>query len=156
MQRPKAQMTIKIQWLILSLSLFVLPGFLASMNIAQGAEVYAVAVNPSISEQTISRNALRAILGMRLQVWPDGNPIKVFVLPDDDPIHTGFSKEVINVFPYQLRAAWDRLVFSGTGQAPIEVRTEEEMRIKIAATPGAIGYLREAMVNDQVHVLQIK
>lgn len=149
-------MKIKTQCLIRSLSLFMLLGMLGSANIVRGAELFAVVANPGISEQTMSKNALRAIFGMRLQVWPDGNPIKVFVLPDDHPIHIDFSKEVINVFPYQLRAAWDRLVFSGTGQAPIEVRTEEEMRTQVAATPGAIGYLREAMVNDQIRVLQIK
>ena len=149
-------MTTKIQWLTRGLSLFILLGILSSENIVRGAELFAVVANPGISEQTVSKNALRAIFGMRLQVWPDGNPIKVFVLPDDHPIHIDFSKEVINVFPYQLRAAWDRLVFSGTGQAPIEVRTEEEMRTQVAATPGAIGYLREAMVNDQIRVLQIK
>lgn len=135
---------------------YILLNLLSAVNIAHGAELFAVVVNPSISEQTISKNALRAIFGMRLQLWPEGNPVKVFVLPDDHPMHIGFSKEIIGVFPYQLRAAWDRLVFSGTGQAPVEVRTEEEMRTMIATTPGAIGYLRGAMVNDQIHVLQIK
>lgn len=149
-------MTTKIQWLIRGLFLFILLSILNSMNIVRGAELIAVVVNPGSSEQTISKNALRAIFGMRLQVWPDGNPVKVFVLPDDHPVHISFSKEVVNVFPYQLRAAWDRLVFSGTGQAPIEVPTEEEMRTKVAAMPGAIGYLRGGMVNDQIHVLQIK
>ena len=93
---------------------------------------------------------------MRLRVWPDDSAIKVFVLPDDHPSHVSFSKEVLNVYPYQLRAAWDRLTFSGTGQAPIEVSSENEMRAKIASTPGAIGYLKGAMINDQVRVLQIK
>lgn len=153
---PKTQMTTKIQRLIRGLSLFILLSMLSSLNIVQGTELFAVVVNPGTSEPTISKNALRAIFGMRLQVWPDGSPVKVFVLPDDHPVHIGFSKEVINVFPYQLRAAWDRLVFSGTGQAPIEVPTEEEMRTQVAATPGAIGYLRGAMVNDQIHELQIK
>ena len=134
----------------------MLLSLLSSATIVQGAEVDTVVVNPNVNEQAISKNALRVIFGMRLQTWPDGMPIKVFVLPDDNPAHNDFSKEILNVFPYQLRAAWDRLTFSGTGQAPIEVRTEEEMLTKIATTPGAIGYLRGAMVNDHVHVLQIK
>jgi len=123
---------------------------------AQESEPHSVVVNPSVSHPSLSLNAIRAIFGMRLRTWPDGTSIKVFVLSDDDPTHIAFCKETLNVFPHQLRMAWDRLVFSGTGQAPIEVASEEEMRTKIASTPGAIGYLKRDMVNGAVHVLEIK
>lgn len=93
---------------------------------------------------------------MHLKTWPDGTKIRVFVLPDDDPLHQIVSKEKLNVFPYQLRSTWDRLVFSGTGQAPTKVNSNEEMLNKIANTPGAIGYLWRANINENVNVLQIK
>ncbi len=134
----------------------VLFSTLCAMGPALGSESYDVIVNPGVSEQTLSKNAVRAIFAMRLQTWPDGSPVKVFVLADDHPAHIGFSKEILNVFPYQLRAAWDRLVFSGTGQAPIEVSSEKEMRAKVAGTPGAIGYLKGLTASEQVRVLQIK
>ena len=85
-----------------------------------------------------------------------GTKIRVFVLPDDAHLHQIFSKEKLNVFPYQLRATWDRLVFSGIGQAPIKVNSIEEMLNKVASTPGAIGYLWKANINENVNVLQIK
>lgn len=90
------------------------------------------------------------------KTWPDGTKIRVFVLPDDDQLHEIVSKEKLNVFPYQLRSMWDRLVFSGTGQAPIKVNSVEEMLTKVASTPGAIGYLWRAKIDDTVTVLQIK
>ena len=93
---------------------------------------------------------------MRLHAWPDGVPIKVFVLKDRDPIHIAFCKKVLNVFPHQLRWAWDRLVFSGTGQAPFQVDSEETMRAKVASTPGAIGYLKRTLINGSVRVLSIE
>jgi hypothetical protein len=93
---------------------------------------------------------------MRLHAWPDGSAIRVFVLPDDAPLHIAFSKEKLNVFPYQLRLAWDRLVFSGTGQAPDTVNSPEEMLTKVASTPGAIGYLYKSKMDGRVNVLQIK
>jgi ABC-type phosphate transport system substrate-binding protein len=93
---------------------------------------------------------------MRLHEWPDGTAIRVFVMPDDSSIHAVFSKEKLNVFPYQLRAAWDRLVFSGTGQAPNTVNSPEEMLAKVASTPGAIGYLTKSRMDGSVNVLQIK
>lgn len=107
------------------------------------SEIYAqeVIVNSNVSQTKMLRNTLRAIFGMRLHKWPDGSAIKVFVLRDDDTVHIKFSKSILHMFPYQLRRAWDRQVYSGTGQAPNEVASIEEMRKKVAGTPGAIGYL---------------
>lgn len=117
---------------------------------------YEIVTYAGVSEKTLSVNSLRSIFSMHLKTWPDGTKIRVFVLPDDAPLHQIFSKEKLNVFPYQLRSTWDRLVFSGTGQAPIKVNSIEEMFNKVAGTPGAIGYLWKANINENVNVLQIK
>ncbi|MBI5016444.1 MAG: hypothetical protein HZB55_13270 [Deltaproteobacteria bacterium] len=115
-----------------------------------------VVVHPRVAVEALSRNEARAIFGMRLRQWRDGSRIVVFVLPDTSPTHISFAKSQLDIFPHQLRRAWDRLVFSGTGQAPIEVRSEEEMRAKVATTDGAIGYLRKEDLNATVRVLQIR
>jgi ABC-type phosphate transport system substrate-binding protein len=121
------------------------------------ADTPVVIVSPQQTPSSISKNALRAIFGMRLRNWPaDQTPVRVFVLRDDSSTHSAFTKQVLNIYPHQLRLAWDRLVFSGTGQAPTEVASEAEMREKVANTPGAIGYLRRSMVDDNIHVLQIQ
>lgn len=103
----------------------------------------------------LSRNLLRSVFSMRLRTWQNGVPIRVFVLPDDVPLHSIFSKKKLNLFPYQLRSAWDRLVYSGTGQAPFVVHSEEEMRTKIATTPGSIGYLSGARIDGSVQVVHV-
>jgi ABC-type phosphate transport system substrate-binding protein len=141
------------------------------------AEEVVVAVNPATpAGATITRNTLSAIFGMRLRAWADGTPVRVYVLPDDNAVHVAFSKEILMVFPHQLRTAWDRLVFSGTGQAPLEVADEEEMRTRIAGidgagpevvgseeemreklarNAGAIGYLSRKMIDERVAVLPV-
>lgn len=134
----------------------LLLGVLYAGGAAWANEPYEIVAHPGIGEKTVSKNSLRAIFGMRLQIWPDGTPVRVFVMPDDAPLHISFSKEKLNVFPYQLRSAWDRLVFSGTGQAPETVSSLEEMRAKVASTPGAIGYLTKSRIDGKVNVLQIK
>ena len=103
-------------------------------------------------------------------------PIRVYVLPDNNPVHIMFCKQVLRVFAHQFRTAWDRLVYSGTGQAPLEVSnekemrarvagtvheavvvaSEEEMREKVAGTSGAIGYLTRTMVDESVRVLPVE
>ena len=125
-------------------------------HIVSANEPYEVITNPSVSEKTLSKSSLRAIFGMRLHTWPDGTAVKVFVMPDDAALHAAFSKEKLNVFPYQLRSAWDRLVFSGTGQAPDTVASADEMLARVASTPGAIGYLPKSKTDSRVNVLQIK
>lgn len=123
---------------------------------ACATEAYEVIANPSVSEKVLSKSSLRAIFGMRVHAWPDGAAVRVFVMPDDAPLHSAFAKEKLNVFPYQLRSAWDRLVFSGTGQAPDTVASAEEMLARVASTPGAIGYLPKSKIDGRVHALQIK
>ena len=117
---------------------------------------YEIVTYPGVSEKALSVNSLRSIFSMHLKTWSNGTKIRVFVLPDDDHLHQSVSKEKLNVFPYQLRSTWDRLVFSGTGQAPIKVNSSEEMFTKVASTPGAIGYLWRANINENVKVLKIE
>jgi len=123
---------------------------------ARANDHYEIVTNPGVREKALSVNSLRSIFSMHLKTWPDGTKIRVFVLSDENQLHQSVSKEKLNVFPYQLRSTWDRLVFSGTGQAPFIVNSTEEMLAKVASTPGAIGYLWRANINENVNVLEIK
>lgn len=122
-----------------------------------GARAWAVMIiaNPNVSVTSPSQNAVRAMFAMKLLQWPDGQPVRVFVLADDNPLHRAFCKEVLDVYPYQLRQTWDRLVYSGTGQAPTEVGSEQEMLRKVASTPGALGYARKVKPGDRVRILSV-
>lgn len=102
-----------------------------------------IVVNGAIGDPALSRPVLRGMFGMRLRAWPDGTPVRVFVLEDSDPLHQQFCESKLQMYPYQLRQNWDRLLYSGTGQPPIVVRSEDEMLKRVAETPGAIGYVRD-------------
>ena len=115
-----------------------------------------VVANPSAPADALSPTALRAIFSMRLRSWPDGSPVRVFVLPDDAPAHVHFAKQLLSIFPHQLRRAWDRGVYSGTGQAPNTVESEAAMRAAVASTSGAIGYLPREMVDESVRVIEVE
>jgi len=122
-----------------------------------GVKTWAVTiiVNPSVTISAASQNAVRAMFAMKLLQWPDGQPVRVFVLPDDNPLHRTFCKEALDIYPYQLRQTWDRQIYSGTGQAPTEVGSEEEMLKKVASTPGALGYVRKVKPGDRVRTLSV-
>ena len=86
----------------------------------------------------LSRNEARLLITLRVGTWPDSTPLRVFVLPDNNPLHQEFARSILGVYAYQLRRAWDRQLFSGTGQAPEVVDTETEMLERVGTTPG--GY----------------
>lgn len=111
--------------------------------------------HPATEAATLPRDTARAIFAMRQRTWPDGQAVSVFVLPDDHPVHAMFAKALLDVYPHQLRLAWDRVVFSGTGQAPNRVSSQPEMRERIAATPGALGYIERGYLDDSVRVLPL-
>lgn len=100
--------------------------------------------HPDVTTTHLSRNMLRALFSVRATRWPDGQPVQVFVLPDQHPQHRAFVKTRLDMFPYQLRMIWDRSVFSGAGYPPTPVSTAQEMLRQVQRTPGAIGYLDPA------------
>lgn len=116
---------------------------LLSVGASQGlrAQSVEILVNPDIGSVQLDRDLLRAIFTMRLRSWPNGPPVRVFVLPDSDPVSDRFYREQLGMYSYVLRSAWDRMVYTGTGLAPTIVRSEKEMRERVLATPGAIGYV---------------
>ncbi|NJN48296.1 MAG: hypothetical protein HC808_19490 [Candidatus Competibacteraceae bacterium] len=125
-------------------------------GVSQNEDSPTIIASTDVVQTTLSRNALRAIFGMRLRNWPSGEPVQVFVLSDNHPLHIRFCKQMLNIFPHQLRFAWDRQVFSGTGQAPRIVDSVQEMHNKVATTPGAIGYLVRSRIDESVRVLPIE
>lgn len=130
--------------------------FAAAVNVAAAADVVA---NRDATYSEISRPFLRGMFGMRVRAWPDGTPVRVYVLPDSHSTHVEFCTEVLQMYPYQLRQNWDRLVYSGTGQPPVEVATPEELLRRVAETPGAIGYLgaqNRGAVTGPVRVLDVR
>ena len=112
-------------------------------------------VNPKLTITSISRNKARSIFSMRLREWPDGTPIVVYVLPDQAQQHRDFVQKKLSMFPYQLRRHWDRYVYTGIGQAPIEVANSNEMIERVNNTAGAIGYAEEESTDAKIRIIPL-
>lgn len=127
--------------------------FISGAGWAWGVEII---VHPGVAASEVSRSHARLIFGAKVTSWRDGTPIRVFVLPDDAPLHQEMAKGILDLYPYQLRAAWDRMIYTGIGLAPIQVPTESEMRKRVASVPGAIGYIEKVLNNDKVRALPVR
>ncbi|MBE0401144.1 hypothetical protein EI168_13675 [Halomonas sp. FME1] len=129
--------------------------FMSTTAMAREAPIFLVA-HPDVATRGLNTDTARAIFAMRQRTWPSGQAARVFVLNNNDSVHARFAKEHLAVYPHQLQLAWDRMVFSGTGQAPNLVRDQEEMRERVATTPGAIGYLEREYLDDSVQVISME
>jgi len=123
--------------------------------------VYAIEVitHLSVNKPMLTTAQLRRIYTMRQIQWSDGIRITVFVLPRQHALHLRFSKEQLQMFPYQLDRIWNKLTYSGLGVAPIMLNTPEELIKAVQNTPGAIGYVDyvEPVKDEEiVHVVKIK
>jgi len=119
------------------------------------ASALEIAVNPSNSIAEISHQELLAIFTMRQRTWPDGTPISVFIIDQNSDIHARFCKELLKVFPHQLRTIWDKLVYSGSGTAPVSVKSEQALLEKVAATPGGIGYVESVDSDSSIKIIPV-
>lgn len=132
---------------VLLLVFFVFDFCLAANVRADDVFVYT---HPSVSEAKLSTGQIRAIFSMKQNSWPNGQPIRVYVLDKDNSLHKSFCTSVLGLFPYQLERIWNRLVFSGVAEFPNVVSTEAEMVYKLTTEPGAIGYASKPLPNPPV------
>lgn len=105
---------------------------------------------------SLSKYQLRQVYLMRQKFWPNGQPIIVYALPSNSIIHQEFSKNVLNMFPYQLDRVWNKLTYSGLGKGPIIVEHEEVLIEALKTTKGAIGYVSNFVTEDKLYVIRIK
>ena len=115
-----------------------------------------VIMHPSVKESVLTTSQLRRIYTMRQIQWADGHRITVYVLPRQHALHLNFSKERLQMFPYQLDRIWNKLTYSGLGVAPITVDTPKDLLDAVRKTPGAIGYIESAKDVEAVNVVKIK
>ena len=114
-----------------------------------------IVVNKSVPNSNYSESDIRAIFTMHKRFWPNNRQIKVYILPDNNPLHKDFVKHNLGMFPHQIRRIWDRLTYSGTGNVPIELDSEPEMVNKIANTPDSIGYLSSKPENENIRSFEV-
>ena len=123
-------------------------GILFGLSARAGDDVQVI-VNESVSvPASFSSGVLRSVFFGRMHSWPDGTPVRVFVLPESHPLHKQFCISYLKTFPYVLRKQWDQLTFTGAGVAPVEVATTYQLYNKVRSTPGASGYANRLPGND--------
>ncbi len=130
--------------------------FIVSAMASPTASAAGIIVNKSVPSVELTLDDTRAIFAMRKRFWPNGKQIIVFALTDSSPVHKDFVKKNLIMFPHQLRRVWDRMIYAGTGEAPIQLDSEQDMIDKIANTPDSIGYIKNRPKNEKIRLFEYK
>ena len=125
--------------------------FLVFANAPSFAQV-AVIAHKSVPVDTIKKTELLDFYTGDIKKWSDGKAVIVKDLKPKGEVKKAFYK-YLGKTPSRMKSIWLKKMLSGEGDPPEAIKSEEEMLQKIAATPGAIGFLNQSKVNNNVKIL---
>jgi len=133
---------------------------LVSFTVLIFAESYVMASdvvivgNKNLSTETISKETLQRIFLGQQTNWEDGTKIKFAILKTDqnDDI---FLREYLYYTSTRFVRHWRSQVFSGKGEMPPNLKSDEEMLKFIQDDKGAIGFVTAGTDTSAVKVLTV-
>lgn len=125
-------------------------GVLALVVSAQ-AQAGAVVVSSSSKAGSMEGEAVKRVF-MGRETSVGGAPVQV-VYQKGGPTRAGFDQSVLGKSGAELTTYWSRLIFTGKAKAPTEVDSDAAVKAKLAANPGAIGYVSDAGVDSSMKVI---
>lgn len=115
------------------------------------AEV-AIIVHPN-NTNTLDQFTLAQIFLGKTEEFPDGSRAVPINQEEGSKTMSEFSKNVLKKSERQLKAYWSKVLFTGKGVPPKNVKGNAEVIDMIAKDPTLIGYVDASEVNDTVKVL---
>ena len=125
--------------------------FLFSWAEASFSQV-AVIAHKSVPVDTIKKSELLDFYTADIKKWINGDKVIVNDLKPKGEVKKIFYK-FLGKTPSRMKSIWLRNMLSGEGDPPEALKSEEDMLQKIAATPGAIGFLSHTKVDNNVKTL---
>ncbi len=114
----------------------------------------AVIAHKSVPVDTIKKSELLDFYTADIKKWINGDKVIVNDLKPKGEVEEIFYK-FLGKTPSRMKSVWLKNMLSGEGDPPEALKSEEEMLQKIAATPGAIGFLSHTKVDNNVKTLMV-
>jgi hypothetical protein len=102
---------------------------------------------------TLTKTQLADIFLGRVSRFPNGTQAIPIDQVEEAPARQEFYAKLAGLSAPQLKAYWSRIIFTGRGQPPPEVRNSAEMKKRVAANLAAIGYIEKSLVDDTVRIV---
>lgn len=120
---------------------------MATMLLSPLALADVVIIGHPSGPDSVSENDVRDIYLNR------SNSLTPFELPEGNATRAEFHEKITGRNDAQLKAFWSQQIFTGRGNPPKEQGSGDAMKGAVASTPGSIGYIDSANVDDSVKVL---
>lgn len=111
-----------------------------------------VIAHRAIPDSTVDRRALLDYYSGDIKAWSDGTRVVVLDLDDNKDIRDRFF-DFLGKTSSRMRSIWLKNMLSGEGKPPDALPDEDEVIRKVAATPGAIGFVSRDKLGENVKVL---
>ncbi len=125
--------------------------FLLGSSFAYGEVV--VIGRPDINAGSLTKEQVNDIFLGKLTTLLDGMEVKVLDQKEGSASRDEFYQVAAGKTQNQLRAYWTKLAFTGKGVLPEAVADDKQVKERVAATPGMLGYVSNAAVDGTVKVL---
>ncbi len=132
-------------------SILLLVAVLTLIGNQARAQVVVIA-NRSVQETSLTPAQVLDIYLLNVRTWSDGQSISLMCLRENDSVEKRFFS-ILHRTPLEMRKGWLRAQLSGQARPPEMITTEDDMVRRVAATPGAIGFVSRDKVQGAVKVL---
>lgn len=112
----------------------------------------AVIVHPS-NGNSISQTDVERIYLAKVKSFADGTAAVPLNHEESTPTRVAFDNDAVGKSESQMKSYWAKLLFTGKATPIKQLASDAEMISAVSSTPGAIGYVDAASVNDSVKVV---
>ena len=117
------------------------------------AQVVVIA-HPDVPADSIEKSEIIDFYIGDIKKWKDGTSVVLFDLRSKSRTKRIFYN-YIGKTSSRMKSIWMKNLLSGEGEPPETVNTDDEMIKKVAATPGALGFISLNTPTHNVKVLKI-
>jgi ABC-type phosphate transport system substrate-binding protein len=123
---------------------------------ADEAPAFVIIAHAGVKAQGITKADARALFTKKTTRWSNDVPVTPFDLVPTSPVRAAFSTSIHGKSPQAVLSEWRQRIFTGQGTPPREVKDDPAMIAAVAATPGALGYVKAGTpLPPQVHAIAV-
>ncbi len=114
----------------------------------------AIIAHKGVSTDAIGKQQLLDFYTGDDRKWDDGVPVTVLDLKRKNATKKALY-EYLGKSTSRMKSIWMKRMLAGEGDPPEAMESEDEMLRKVASTPGAVGFVSEFKVTNEVKILAI-
>lgn len=114
----------------------------------------AVIAHKAVPFDTLSQTQLFDFYSGEVKSWSNKVRVVVFDLKPAGEAKEAFY-QLLGKTPSRMKSIWLKKLLMGEGDPPEALASEEEVLKKVAATPGAIGFIGKAKATSEVKMIVI-